>query len=86
MMPSGNGADTMPNLERVMQLAYDHGYRVGLQIGKCGRVVIHVRDMTREQKVIALIGDELEECASRLFVEMLKRNYVPRQATNMMGA
>lgn len=85
MMPSGYGADWMVELERVMQLAYDHGYRVGLQIGQHGRVVVHVRDISGDRKVIAMLGEEIEDCASRLFIEMLKRRYVPRGSLETAG-
>lgn len=68
----------MSELERVMQLAYDHGYRVGLQLGDHGRVVLHVRDITESRRVIAVIGNDIEESAAMLFIEILKRGYVPR--------
>ena len=80
MMPSGHGSERMPELERVMQLAYDHGYRVGLQIGDHGRVLVHCRDIDGDQKVIAVIAASIEEGASELFVEMLRRRYVPRSS------
>ena len=68
----------MPELERVMQLAYEHGYRVGLQIGEHGRYIVHVRDISSTRNVIAVISESIELGASELFVEMLKRKYVPR--------
>jgi hypothetical protein len=68
----------MPELERVMHTAYDHGYRVGIQIGEHGRYVVHVRDMSHDKRVIAVLGSAIEECAEKLFVEMLRRGYVPR--------
>jgi hypothetical protein len=68
----------MPELERVMQLAYAHGYRVGLQVGDHGRCVVHVRDISDDQKVIAVISETIEMGAAELFVEMLRRQYVPR--------
>ena len=68
----------MPELERVMQLAYEHGYRVGLQVGDHGRCVVHVRDMSGDAKVIAVISETIEMGAAELFVEMLRRGYVPR--------
>jgi len=68
----------MPELERVMQLAYEHGYRVGLQVGDHGRCVVHVRDVSEDQKVIAVISETIEMGAAELFVEMLRRAYVPR--------
>ena len=68
----------MPELERVMQLAYQHGYRVGLQVGECGRCVVHVRDISDDRKVIAVIAETIEMGAAELFVEMLRRQYVPR--------
>jgi hypothetical protein len=85
MMPSGHGSERMPELERVMQLAYDHGYRVGLQIGEHGRVVVHVRDVSHDAKVIAILGEDVETCAAELFVEMLRRAYVPRRDLETMG-
>ena len=74
----------MPELERVMQLAYEHGYRVGLQVGDHGRCVVHVRDVSEDQKVIAVISETIEMGAAELFVEMLRRAYVPRHL-EMMG-
>jgi hypothetical protein len=68
----------MPELERVMQLAYQHGYRVGLQVGEHGRCVVHVRDIADDRKVIAVIAETIEMGAAELFVEMLRRQYVPR--------
>jgi len=68
----------MPELERVMQLAYAHGYRVGLQVGDHGRCVVHVRDISSDRKVIAVIAETVEMGAAELFVEMLRRQYVPR--------
>ena len=68
----------MPELERVMQLAYQHGYRVGLQVGEHGRCVVHVRDVSADHKVIAVIAETIEMGAAELFVEMLRRQYVPR--------
>lgn len=68
----------MRNLDRVMYLAAEHGYRVGLQVGDHGRVVVHVRDMHREQRVIAMLGNAIEDAADALFQEMLRRQYVPR--------
>ena len=68
----------MPELERVMQLAYAHGYRVGLQVGDHGRCVVHVRDISDARKVIAVIAETIEMGAAELFVEMLRRQYVPR--------
>jgi hypothetical protein len=73
----------MPELERVMQLAYEHGYRVGLQVGDHGRCVVHVRDMSQDQKVIAVISETIEMGAAELFVEMLRRAYVPRHLETM---
>lgn len=73
----------MPELERVMQLAYEHGYRVGLQIGKQGRCIVHVRDVSSDAKVIAVIAETIEMGASELFVEMLRRGYVPRRLEAM---
>jgi hypothetical protein len=73
----------MPELERVMQLAYEHGYRVGLQVGDHGRCVVHVRDMSQDQKVIAVISETIEMGAAELFVEMLRRAYVPRHLEAM---
>jgi hypothetical protein len=67
-----------PELERVMGLAHDHGYRVGLQICDHGRYVVHVRDVSEDRRVIAILGEDIESCAAQLFVEMLKREYVPR--------
>ncbi len=63
----------MPELERVMQLAYQHGYRVGLQVGDHGRSVVHVRDISDDRKVIAVIAETIEMGAAELFVEMLRR-------------
>ena len=77
-MPSGPPSPSMRNLDRVMHLAREHGYRVGLQVGEHGRVVVHVRDMHRELRVIAILGDDIERTADALFSEMLKRQYVPR--------
>jgi len=85
MMPSGFGSETMPELERVMQLAYLHGYRVGLQVGEHGRVILHVRDVTEDRRVIAVLGETIEECARRLFGEILKRGYVPRHDLSTSG-
>jgi hypothetical protein len=73
----------MPELERVMQLAHEHGYRVGLQVGDHGRCVVHVRDMSADQKVIAVIAETIEMGAAELFVEMLRRAYVPRHLEAM---
>jgi len=85
MMPSGYGSETMPELERVMQLSYLHGYRVGLQVGEHGRVILHVRDVTEDRRVIAVLGETIEECARRLFGEILKRGYVPRHDLSTSG-
>jgi hypothetical protein len=85
MMPSGHGSERMPELERVMQLAYEHGYRVGLQVGEHDRVVVHVRDMSHEKRVIAVLGEAIEDCSAKLFIEMLKRGYVPRGDLQAMG-
>jgi hypothetical protein len=82
-LPSGPGCERMPELERVMQLAHEHGYRVGLQLGDHGRCVVHVRDMSQDQKVIAVISETIEMGAAELFVEMLRRAYVPRQLEAM---
>ena len=73
----------MPELERVMQLAYEHGYRVGLQVGEHGRCVVHVRDISSDAKVIAVISETIEMGAAELFVEMLRRGYVPRHLETM---
>ena len=75
----------MPNLERVMQLAYEHGYRVGLQVGEHGRVLLHVRDIRGEAKVIAVLGSSIETSATELFTEMLRRGYVPRRDLSTAG-
>ena len=61
-----------------MHLAREHGYRVGLQVGEHGRIVLHVRDVTEDRRVIAILGDDIERTADSLFSEMLKRKYVPR--------
>lgn len=82
-LPSGPGCERMPELERVMQLAHEHGYRVGLQVGDHGRCVVHVRDMSQDQKVIAVISETIEMGAAELFVEMLRRAYVPRHLETM---
>ncbi len=82
-LPSGPGCERMPELERVMQLAHEHGYRVGLQVGDHGRCVVHVRDMSQDQKVIAVISETIEMGAAELFVEMLRRAYVPRHLEAM---
>ena len=74
----------MPHLERVMQLAYEHGYRVGLQIGD-QLVVIHVRDVTEDRKVIAIMAKTIESGAEQLFIEMLRRAYVPRHHLTEAG-
>jgi hypothetical protein len=71
----------MRNLDRVMHLAGEHGYRVGLQVGDHGRVVVHVRDIERERRVIAILGNTIEDAADALFKEMLRRHYVPRDST-----
>jgi hypothetical protein len=84
-MPSGYGSETMPELERVMQLAYEHGYRVGLQIGKCGKIVIHIRDLALEHQPIVILGTDIEQCAAHLFLEILKRKYVPRGDVSRAG-
>ena len=78
MMPSGDGVPQLPELDRVMQLAYEHGYRVGLQIGEHGRYVVHVRDLSNARRVIAILGGGIEDCAAKLFIEMLRQGYVPR--------
>lgn len=85
MMPSGFGSETMPELERVMQIAYVHGYRVGLQLGDQGRVVLHIRDVMEDRRVIAILGESVEDCARRLFMEILKRGYVPRGDLSKSG-
>ena len=74
----------MPHLERVMQLAHEHGYRVGLQLGT-GKVVVHVRDVTEDRKVIAILADSIERGAEQLFIEMLRRAYVPRHHLTEAG-
>lgn len=83
---SGHPAPTMRNLDRVMHLAREHGYRVGLQVGEHGRIVLHVRDVTEERKVIAMLGDDIERTADALFSEMLKRKYVPRSNSGEVTA
>jgi hypothetical protein len=85
VMPSGPGSPLSPELDKVMALAFDHGYRVGLQLGDHGRVVVHVRDIAGDQKVIAILGEDSEDCARRLMIEMLKRGYVPRGSLSTMG-
>lgn len=85
MMPSGPGVEKMANLERVMQLAYEHGYRVGLQVGEHGRVLIHLRDIHGTEKVIAVLGKSIEVAANELFTEMLRRGYVPRRDLSTAG-
>ena len=75
----------MPSLERVMQLAYDHGYRVGLQVGEHGRCLLHVRDVSHDAKVIAVLSSTIEDAADRLMIEMLRRKYVPRGDLSRAG-
>ena len=78
-LPSGPPAPTMRNLDRVMHLAYAHGYRVGLQVGATSdRFVLYVRDLYREEKTIAILGSDIEKTSTALFGEMLRRHYVPR--------
>jgi len=77
-LPSGHAAPSMTSLDRLTRLAYEHGYRVGLQIGEHGRIVIHVRDIESDQKPIVIIGSEIGEVADRLLNEILQKKYIPR--------
>jgi hypothetical protein len=65
-LPSGHAAPSMTSLDRVTRLAYEHGYRVGLQIGEHGIVAAHVRDIEGEQKMIAVLGRTIEEASVEL--------------------
>ena len=85
LLPSGRCADSMSSLDRVMSLAYEYGYRVGLQLGAHGRVVIHVRDIEGDNKVIAVISDTIENAANVLFDRILKSGYVPRSRFSGVG-
>lgn len=68
----------MRDLDRVYRAAYANGFRVGLQIGDHGRVVLHVRDMTNDLKVIAVIGMDIESAAVELFEKMTRSGYCDR--------
>jgi len=85
LLPSGRCADSMSSLDRVMSLAYEYGYRVGLQLGAHGRVVMHVRDIEGDNKVIAVISDTIENASNVLFDRILKSGYVPRSRYSGVG-
>ena len=66
----------MRDLDRVYRAAYAYGFRVGLQLGDHGRVVLHVRDMASDRKVIAVIGMDIESAAVELLHKMMAAGYV----------
>jgi len=78
LMPSGHAAPSMTSLDRVMLLAYDSGYRVGLQVGEHGYSIVHVRDLTEQRRVIVIIGRTIAEASDALLMRMLAEDYVPR--------
>lgn len=75
-LPSGAASPRMRDLDRVYRSAYAHGFRVGLQLGDHGRVVLHVRDMASDRKVIAVIGMDIESAAVELLHKMRAAGYV----------
>lgn len=75
-LPSGEASPRMRDLDRVYRAAYAYGFRVGLQLGDHGRVVLHVRDMASDRKVIAVIGMDIESAAVELLHKMRAAGYV----------
>jgi hypothetical protein len=72
-------APGMTSLDRVMHLARTHDYRVGLQVAEHSeQIILAVRDMREERRVIAVLSPSIEVAADALFAEMLRRQYVPR--------
>ncbi len=81
-LPSGHAAPSMTSLDRVTRLAYEHGYRVGLQIGEHGIIAAHVRDIEGEQKMIAVLGRTIEEASVELLRRFVASGYIPRHIKN----
>jgi hypothetical protein len=77
-LPSGSASPRMRDLDRVYRTARANGFRVGLQVGDHGRVVLHVRDMTDDLKVIAVIGMDIESAAVELLHKMMAAGYCER--------
>lgn len=75
----------MTRLDRVMLLAREHGYRVGLQVGEHGMYALHVRDVTADRKVIAVLGRSIDDAADELLNRILSSGYVPRECEKQRG-
>ena len=81
-LPSGHAAPSMTSLDRVMRLAYEHGYRVGLQIGEHGMVAAHVRDIEGDENMIAVVGRSIEEASTELLRRFVASGLIPRHIKN----
>ena len=81
-LPSGHADPSMTSLDRVTRLAYEHGYRVGLQIGEHGIVAAHVRDIEGDNKMIAVLGRTIEEASVELLRRFVASGYIPRHIKN----
>jgi len=68
-----------------MLLAREHGYRVGLQVGEHGMYALHVRDVTADRKVIAVLGRSIDDAADELLNRILSSGYVPRECEKQRG-
>lgn len=69
----------MPELDRVWRIAWLHGYRVGLQMGRESPVIVlHVRDLFNQRPVIAIIAPTIDAAAEKLLDRMILDEYVPR--------
>lgn len=75
----------MTRLDRVMLLAREHGYRVGLQVGEHGMYALHVRDVTADRKVIAVLGRSIDDASDELLSRILSSGYVPRACESKRG-
>lgn len=77
---SGDCAIGMDHLDRVWRVAWLYGYRVGLQLAhESPLVVLHVRDMTQQHRVIAVIAPTIDDAAQGLLERMVADEYVPRE-------
>ena len=81
-LPSGHAAPSMASLDRVTRLAYEHGYRVGLQIGEHGIIAAHIRDIDGDEKMIAVLARTIEEASTELLRRFVASGYVPRRTKN----
>ncbi len=81
-LPSGHAAPSMTSLDRVTRLAYEHGYRVGLQIGEHDIIAAHIRDIEGDEKMIAVLGRSIEEASTELLRRFVASGLIPRHIKN----